>query len=75
MLLLAQKSKPVAVGRKRRRHELAGAPGQVDLQMQEEELKYDPGFALAGAQQIGGNEPKRGKRNRAPVYPDGAAAQ
>ena len=74
-MLLAQKSKPVAVGRKRKRHALAAAPGQADEQMREEELKFDPSFALQGAQHNGAIEPKKGKRNRIQANLDGAAGQ
>ena len=42
MMLLAQKSKPVAVGRKRKKHPLGAIPGKRDEQMVEEEVKHDP---------------------------------
>ena len=41
MMLLAQKSKPVALGRKRKRHALAEFPAQKDHKMEDEESKND----------------------------------
>ena len=40
-MLLAQKSKASAVGRKRKRHEIAALPGQADARMADEEVKQD----------------------------------
>ena len=40
-MLLAQKSKPVAVGRKRKRHAIAEFPAQVDQKMEYEEEKKE----------------------------------
>ena len=73
-MLLAQKSKPVALGRKRKRHALAAAPGQADERMQEE-LKFDPNDVVPGAQHNAGIEARRSKRNRLQFNPDGPAGQ
>ena len=71
-MLLAQKSKPVTLGRKRRRHALAAALGQADERMQEE-IKFDLNDIVPGAQQNAGIEAKRSKRNRLQFNPDGPA--
>ena len=71
-MLLAQKSKPVALGRKRKRHALAAAPGQADERMQEE-IKFDLNDIVPGAQQNAGIEAKRSKHNRLQFNPDGPA--
>ena len=71
-MLLAQKSKPVALGRKRKKHALAAAPSQADEQMQEE-IKYDPHDPVPAAQNSAAIEAKRGKRNRLQFNPDGPA--
>ena len=71
-MLLAQKSKPVVLGRKRKRHALAAAPGQADERMQEE-IKFDPSDHMPGAQNNAAIEAKRGKRNRLQFNPDSPA--
>ena len=40
-MLLAQKSKPVAAGRKRKKHALAEFPAQMDQKMEEQEESKD----------------------------------
>ena len=72
-MLLAQKSKPVAIGRKRKRHDLAAIPGQADAEMEQEEVKHDEDEAEPVSQHQAGVEPKRSKRNKTQINPDGSA--
>ena len=72
-MLLAQKSKKVAVGRKRKRHEIAALPGQADARMAEEEVKQDPKNDGAAQQQQLVVDPKRSKRNKTMLNQDDPA--
>ena len=71
VMLLAQKSKPVVSGRKRKKHELAPLVKPADERMQYEERKDEEVEGEPAGHQSGAQPPNRGKRNRTQIMGDG----